>query len=272
MPSATAALKTGASPAASKALEKPEPARIEIPQAEFDRWNTLLVSKKHYEIDFEKEGVDFDPDGGHQTLAEWTGSLPGGEAVKFEVVVDPEMDKLYAEGTLFDKRGEVIDFADESGSLDGIWVFRSKTGEEYQIEAVPGGPHKRVVLIREFVLDEYEAILDKDDHDREDAREIGLGDINDGSFVVAAVDFGNGVEMDVRICGENCCGEHPALWSEAILFRDGEEIAHTECAYDLRGGWSLTDDSGAEYIVEIAGYEELGKTAAYNAPPCEPMK
>ena len=45
--------------------------------------------------EFEKEGIDFDPDGGHQTLAEWMRSLPGGEAVKFEVVIDPEMDKLY---------------------------------------------------------------------------------------------------------------------------------------------------------------------------------
>ena len=272
MPSATATVKTGASPAASKVLKKPEPVRIEIPQAEFDRWNTLLVSKRYYEIDFEKEGIDFDPEGGPQTLVEWMRSLPGGEAVKFEVVIDPEMDKLYAEGTLFDKKGEVIDFADESNSLDGTWVFRSKTGEEYQVEVVSGEPRRSVVLIRKPVLDEYEAILDKDDHDREDAREIGLGDINDGDIVVAVGDFGNGVEMDVRICGENCCGEHPALWSEAVLYRDGTEIAHTECAYDLRGAWSLTDDNGAEYIVEIAEYEELEKTAAHNAPPCEPMK
>lgn len=260
MPSMTAAVKTGAPPAASKALKKPEPARIEIPQAEFGRWNTLLVSKKYHGIDFEMEGIDFDPDGGHQTLAEWTRSLPGGEVVKFEVVIDPEMDKLYAEGTLFDKRGEVIDFADESSSLDGIWIFRSKTGEEYQIEVVPGEPRRRMVLIRKDVLDEYEAILGKDDHGCEDAREIGLGDINEGDIGVASVDFGNGVEMDVRICGEGCGGEHPALWSEAILLRDGDEIAHTECAYDLRGAWSLTDDNGVEYIVEIAEYEELGKT------------
>lgn len=257
MPTATATTKTGASPAASKAIEKPEPVRIEIPQAEFDRWNTLLVSRRDYEIDFEKEGVEFDPDGGQQTLAEWTRSLPGGEVVKFEVVIDPEMDKLYAEGTVFDKKGEVIDFADESNSLDGIWVFRSKEGEEYQIEVVPGGPRRRVALIRKDVLDDYEAVLEKDALTPEDLHGLGFEETGDETITIATSDFGDGIEMDVRLCKCNS-----ALWTEAILCREGTEIAHTDCLYKLRGEWSLNDDDDREYIVEIAEYEELGKTTA----------
>ena len=52
-------------------------------------------------------------------------------------------------------------------------------------------------------------------------------------------------EMQIKVCSS---GYADPLWSEAILFKDGQQVAYTEPESELGGEWTLTDD-GAEFTV-----------------------
>lgn len=48
-------------------------------------------------------------------------------------------------------------------------------------------------------------------------------------------DFGNGFEMDVKICGTK--KDYP--WTEAVLFFNGSEVCCTEPETEIMGEWTL---------------------------------
>lgn len=57
-----------------------------------------------------------------------------------------------------------------------------------------------------------------------------------------------GYEADIKICSS---GDGEPLWSEAVLFRDGSEVAYTEPDDSLEGEWFLSrDDIEFTIIVE----------------------
>ena len=55
----------------------------------------------------------------------------------------------------------------------------------------------------------------------------------DVTIVYTAV-FDNGIEMDIKCCGVQYQeGESNTAWTEAVLFKDGNEVAHTEPDEDI---------------------------------------
>ena len=61
------------------------------------------------------------------------------------------------------------------------------------------------------------------------------------------VSFGNGVEMDIKVCGVQYHeGESNTAWSEAVLFVNGSEVACSEPSDAIDGEWIL-DHDGDEF-------------------------
>ena len=70
--------------------------------------------------------------------------------------------------------------------------------------------------------------------------------------IVFTANFGNGIERDVKVCGvEYLYGESNLPWTEAVLFKDGSEISHTDPQEDLFGEWEF-EIGNDKYVVEIA--------------------
>ena len=63
-------------------------------------------------------------------------------------------------------------------------------------------------------------------------------------------DFGNGIEMDVKVCGVQFReGEDNRAWSEAVLFKDGCEVGCTEPSDEIDGAWALVYDGNIYFAV-----------------------
>ena len=78
--------------------------------------------------------------------------------------------------------------------------------------------------------------------------EQALADIlmGEDDTIVYSANFGNGMEMDFKVCG---CSEEPA-YTEAVLFRNGYEVACSDCMDDILGVWEL-EHNGREYAVKV---------------------
>lgn len=80
------------------------------------------------------------------------------------------------------------------------------------------------------------------------------------------VDFGNGMAMDIKLCCSDFDGEstdHP-LWTEAVLFRNGSEIACMEPEDEFFGLWEIIawgpdDEEGTVYQVNVLASPEVGE-------------
>lgn len=67
------------------------------------------------------------------------------------------------------------------------------------------------------------------------------------------VDFGNGYEMDIKVCGVQYEeGGNNTAWTEAVLFLYGSEIACSDPSDGISGEWELEDDDGNTYIVDVS--------------------
>jgi hypothetical protein len=66
------------------------------------------------------------------------------------------------------------------------------------------------------------------------------------------VKFNDSTEMDIKCCGvqyeENGFN---TMWSEAVLFRNGAEIACSDPSDIYEGRWTLTDNEGNEFTAII---------------------
>lgn len=64
--------------------------------------------------------------------------------------------------------------------------------------------------------------------------------------------FENGYEMDIKVSGVqyDCPGGSNSAWSEAVLFKDGCEVACTDPGDDLLGEWELEHD-GCVFVVNV---------------------
>ncbi len=63
--------------------------------------------------------------------------------------------------------------------------------------------------------------------------------------------FSNGIEMDIKCCGVQFEeGGSNTAWTEAVLFHNGSEIAHTDVCDTFEGEWELVDGDDV-YCVDI---------------------
>ena len=77
--------------------------------------------------------------------------------------------------------------------------------------------------------------------------------VRDPILAVWTADFGNGIEVDVKVCLSVGFDELPAIWCVANLVEDGVESYSTELQYELTGTWNMPKINGKRYVVEIVG-------------------
>lgn len=70
--------------------------------------------------------------------------------------------------------------------------------------------------------------------------------LTEDDTLVWSASFGNGFEMDIKLCGAN----EETAWTEAVLFRDGYEVACTDCMDTILGEWEI-DYNDVVYIVYV---------------------
>ena len=69
--------------------------------------------------------------------------------------------------------------------------------------------------------------------------------------ITNTVNFGNGIEMDIKCCGVQYEeGGYNSAWGEAVLFKDGNQIAFTEPADEYFCTWDF-EYNGDKYIVDV---------------------
>ena len=70
--------------------------------------------------------------------------------------------------------------------------------------------------------------------------------LTENDTLVWSASFGNGFEMDIKLCG----ADEEVAWTEAVLFKDGCELACTDCMDTILGEWEIDYDDVA-YITYV---------------------
>ena len=70
--------------------------------------------------------------------------------------------------------------------------------------------------------------------------------LTEDDTLVWSASFGNGFEMDIKLCG----ADEEVAWTEAVLFKDGYELACTDCMDTILGEWEIDYDDVA-YITYV---------------------
>lgn len=82
--------------------------------------------------------------------------------------------------------------------------------------------------------------------------------LGEDETITETVAFGNGYEMDIKCCGVKFMegeGETNLAWTEAVLFRNGAQVAFTEPSDGFEGDWELEDNEGNVYVVHVMNKE-----------------
>ena len=70
--------------------------------------------------------------------------------------------------------------------------------------------------------------------------------LTEDETLVWGASFGNGIEMDIKLCG----ADEYVAWTEAVLFKNGFEVGCTDCMDEILGAWEI-DYDGIAYIVYV---------------------
>lgn len=145
---------------------------------------------------------------------------------------------------------EMSYLADEDAILHingiAILVWKIIPQSDFQSRKVPLPVKKKEILIDGETATQIENDLKSDDiKDLWKKYDPSLTD----SY---SADFGDGIEMDIRFC----CGDlddatsgNP-LWTEAVLFENGVQVACTDTEFYFLGKWEL-EYMGTRYCVEV---------------------
>lgn len=106
---------------------------------------------------------------------------------------------------------------------------------------------KREIRISKKDADEIKKLLSEKPKDESSC-------FGEDETISYTADFGNGMEMDIKLCGVRFEeGESNLPWTEAVLFDHGCEVCHTEPGDDFFGTWELKHENmtyAAEVIIE----------------------
>lgn len=104
----------------------------------------------------------------------------------------------------------------------------------------------RQILVRPEILRAYEELMSCETLDYE------KHDIQRYSTIKSwAVDFGEGYEADVKVCSSN---DGDPLWCEAVLFKNGSEVACSEVCdtlWDQRFEFVVGNTHPCKFILEV---------------------
>lgn len=98
--------------------------------------------------------------------------------------------------------------------------------------------HKRIVTISKPVAETIEKYISNEVH------------LDEDETIIYTAKFPGGIEMDIKCCGVQ--NEEDGAWTEAVLFKNGCEVAVSGVEEEFLGEWSLKFD-GVVYntIIEI---------------------
>lgn len=102
----------------------------------------------------------------------------------------------------------------------------------------------KVLYLSQERLAKYEALMSgKADYDAEGIKSYD-------TVASWTVDFGNGMEMDVKVCASDSHRNDP-LWAEAVLFENGAECCCSEVLDRLVGDFQCVGNDGKTYAVTV---------------------
>ena len=74
------------------------------------------------------------------------------------------------------------------------------------------------------------------------------------------VKFSDGTEMEIKCCGVRYAPEGSnTAWAEAVLFKNGSEIIHSNPRDRYRGEWEMTDNCGNTYTALVGPWANTGE-------------
>lgn len=107
---------------------------------------------------------------------------------------------------------------------------------------------QQTVKIPASVAEKYTALLEQD--------AVDYGENNFPRYALLCrwtANFGNGYEMDFKVCSSD---ENDPIWCEAVLFRNGSEIACSEVLDELIGTVELEADGQVFELTVAVDKEE----------------
>ena len=105
--------------------------------------------------------------------------------------------------------------------------------------------HERTVYVKKSFIDMIERYLHKEPKDSSAC-------LGEDETISVTTKFDNGVEMDIKCCGVQYKeGESNTAWSEAVLFKNGSQVACTEPSDTFDGDWELECADGDTYIAHV---------------------
>ena len=109
-----------------------------------------------------------------------------------------------------------------------------------------GEEMKQIIKVDEKEREFIHKVLSENPHSEDEM----LMDENE-TFTKTA-DFGDGYEMDIKICGVEFLGPNECNmpYTEAVLFRNGAEVAYTDPDECFFGEWEL-EDGDRKFEVEV---------------------
>lgn len=76
--------------------------------------------------------------------------------------------------------------------------------------------------------------------------------LSEDNTISFTADFGEGMEMDIKVCGVQYQEEEDnSAWTEAVLFKNGSEVSHTDVCDEILGEWICEDHDGNQYVVNV---------------------
>lgn len=81
--------------------------------------------------------------------------------------------------------------------------------------------------------------------------------LGENETIAYTVDFGDGIEMDIKLCGVRYQQEQSnKAWAEAVLYEKGCEVAHTDPDDAFFQEW-ICEHEGFEYAVVVKAYDNI---------------
>lgn len=102
---------------------------------------------------------------------------------------------------------------------------------------------RKVHYIEKHIVEEYTALMTAKSVDYT-AKKIPKY----ATVYSTTVEFGDGYEMDISVCSAI---DGQPLWSQAVLYQHGSEIAYTDPDDSLVGIWKLGDDDGRVFVADV---------------------
>lgn len=110
--------------------------------------------------------------------------------------------------------------------------------------------HKAKIIIDGKTADTYKKLLT---HKPKDESEC----FGENETIVNTATFDDGCEMDIKICGVQFETPESSLpYAEAVLFKNGSEIACTDTAEEYEGEW-IIETADDTYVVNVVREDDI---------------